>query len=335
MSFDVSKILFSDTLIPDIFIKEYLPVLDGDSARIYIYCAFLSKKSPVDPDVLANILSIPENILNECLIKLENFGLIYQKSKKITLTDLKERELNKFYRPRTSLDNETLAAKRTPSLRLNTVRHINDTFFTGQMSPSWYKKIEYWYEKFGFDDAVMVMLFNHCSQALAKKNSTVPRGQNYIETVAGQWAEKGIKTPEQLDVYLNECEKYNVFENTISKKANIRSIDEYQKLIVKKWYFEYKYTFEIVEEALQRASLRYKNPSMGTYDYFLTEWHNAGLRSKANIICYEDQKKKKNTENASSSVRTTPQSSMRGYENQRPYDEKYFENLEKKKGSNN
>jgi len=335
MSFEISaKMLFSDTCIPDVFIKEYLPVLDGDSVRIYIYCAFLSKNNAVDPAVLSDILGIPEDSLNENLIKLENFGLIFQKSKKIILTDLKENELNKFYRPRTSLDDNKPELKKLPSVRVNTVKHISDTFFAGQMSNSWYKEIEYWYEQFGFDDAVMAMLFNHCAKSLIKKNSSLSRGREYVKAVARQWAEKGIKTPEQLDNYLMECDKYNTFKNMIAKKANIKNIDDYQNKIIEKWYYNYKYTFDIIEEALKKSVL-YKNPSLSTYDHFITEWHEAGLKSKSEILSHEEQKKQKYKENKPSNSLNSPNplnSSMREYENQRPYDEKYFENLEKKKG---
>ena len=37
------SILYSDTLLPDIFINEYMPSMDGDCVKIYIHCLFLSK----------------------------------------------------------------------------------------------------------------------------------------------------------------------------------------------------------------------------------------------------------------------------------------------------
>ena len=44
MLFDSYKsILYSDTLVPDIFITEYMPLMDSNSVKVYLYCLFLSK----------------------------------------------------------------------------------------------------------------------------------------------------------------------------------------------------------------------------------------------------------------------------------------------------
>lgn len=332
MAFEFSaKMLFSDTLLPDIFIKEYLPVLDGDSVRVYLYCVFLAKKGAVDPAPLADLLEITEVQLSESLTKLEAFGLIQQKAKKLSIADLKERELHKYFRPRTALDSQqSTGVRRNSSLRNNTVKHISDTFFAGQMSNSWYGEIDLWYEKYKFDDAVMVMLFNHCAQSLSKSGQSLSRSREYVRKVAESWAKEGIQTPEQLDHYLMEYDKYKVFRNTIVKKAGIRNLDDYQETVFSKWYFEYNYSFDIVEEAL-RKSVSLKNASVGTYDLYITEWFKAGLRTKEAVVEYEEQKRKqyKESKQKQSSV-PAAKTSVWNYEGQRKYDDDYFEQLEKK-----
>ena len=37
------SLLFSETMIPDIFFAEYLSAIPGDYVKIYFYIAFLSK----------------------------------------------------------------------------------------------------------------------------------------------------------------------------------------------------------------------------------------------------------------------------------------------------
>ena len=54
MVFDVNlSILYSDTLIPDVFISEYMPSLESDFIKVYIYCVFLGKyrKNPSSEDI--------------------------------------------------------------------------------------------------------------------------------------------------------------------------------------------------------------------------------------------------------------------------------------------
>jgi len=44
MIFEACKsILYSDTLVPDIFITEYMPSMSSDYVKVYLYCLFLSK----------------------------------------------------------------------------------------------------------------------------------------------------------------------------------------------------------------------------------------------------------------------------------------------------
>jgi len=41
MFFESCKsILYSDTLVPDIFITEYMPLLSSDSVKVYLYSLF-------------------------------------------------------------------------------------------------------------------------------------------------------------------------------------------------------------------------------------------------------------------------------------------------------
>lgn len=326
-----AKSLFSDTQIPDVFIKDYLPELDGDSVRVYIYYIFLAKSGTSSPDKLWEFLGITEKQFEECMTKLETFGLITQRNKKVAICDLKEKELNKFYRPRTALDPEKSSVKKPSSLRANTIKHISDTFFAGQMGNSWYSAIDLWYEKYGFDDAVMVMLFTHCASHLSKSGQSLSRGREYVRKVAENWAKEGIRTPEQLDKYLMEYDKYKAFRNTIVKKAAIKNLDDYQEEVISKWFFDYKYSFDIVELALKK-SVSLKNISVQTYDLFITEWFKAGLRTREAIAAYEENKRKNYLEKKSARENSVnkPDSSVWNYDGQRDLDDSYFENLEKR-----
>ncbi len=51
------------------------------------------------------------------------------------------------------------------------------------MPTTWYPDIELWFKKYGFDDEVMMALFNHF---LINLHYT----KNYIQTVADAWAKK-------------------------------------------------------------------------------------------------------------------------------------------------
>jgi transcription initiation factor IIE alpha subunit len=99
MIFDTNiSMLYSDTLIPDVFISEYMPSLESDFIKVYIYCLFLSKyrKKPSSEDI-AKKLELQTQRVKEALVRLEELGLISRGTNEnvITITDLKEREIKK------------------------------------------------------------------------------------------------------------------------------------------------------------------------------------------------------------------------------------------------
>ena len=71
------SLLFSETIIPDIFFAEYLPEIPGDCVKLYMYMNFLSKfNKTVKLNDLSKKLSLPLKSISEGVQILENHGLI-------------------------------------------------------------------------------------------------------------------------------------------------------------------------------------------------------------------------------------------------------------------
>lgn len=343
MAFEISaKALFSDTQVSDIFVKEYISALDGDSVKVYLLCIYLAKEAPtIELAQLPKALTMDQTAVERCLTLLQSFGLLQVKQDQIQLCDLKEKALNQYYRPKESVDPIRTTPRRNASntVRENTMKHISDTFFDGQMNHLWYREIDVWFEKYGFEDAVMIMLLQHCENLIGRSGLNT----KYAATVAETWAKAGVKTVEELDRYMMQYDKYKEFRRAVTKNAAIRNLDKYQEAVLEKWFFTYGYGFDIVEEALKK-SVSLKNPSIATYDLYLTEWHQAGLTTKDAVIAYEVEKKKKYQ-----AQRATGNSNVAGtgaaakgnganasgwkYEGQRKYDDAFFDALEKKAGN--
>lgn len=86
--------------------------------------------------------------------------------------------------------------------KLKAIEDINMKFFNGIMSPSWYEDIDLWFSKYGFDEQVMVSLFKYCYERCAMHI-------RYIQKVAKEWAENNIKTPKDLELYIQKKEEEN------------------------------------------------------------------------------------------------------------------------------
>lgn len=320
---EYKSILYSDTLVPDIFITEYMPSMDCDFVKVYIYCLFLSKHNKqISTDELANILMLEKDKVKSALLYLESVGIISRKDNRIVFADLKEKEIKKMYRLKaTSTPEEAVFSSERNKLRNKTVSAINNAFFQGLMPPTWYTDIDSWFDKYGFEEDVMYALFQLCFDKKCLN-------KNYIMKVADNWYSKGIKNSFDLDKYFIEYEKINNIKLNIVKKLKLkRMLTEYEETYVEKWINEFGYDFDIIEIALKRTTST-PNPSFEYINSIICDWHSKQLKSKDEIQSYEKEYHK-NKKAASSKNKTAANAGIPQHGNfeQRKYDKDYFENL--------
>ena len=186
--------LFSNTTIPDIFFTEYLPQANGDYIKIYLYILFLSK---YDKDIKVNDLckklGLSLKIVQDGMKYWEDEGVITKKNTGYVLNNLQEIELHHLYKPKASLSAEQIQKSAESQKRAKTIEYINNKFFSGLMPTTWYPDIELWFQKYHFDDEVMIALFEYCFDKSALH-------RNYIQAVADAWAKNSIKTYNDLDI---------------------------------------------------------------------------------------------------------------------------------------
>ena len=84
-------LLFSQTILPDIFFAEYLPEMSGDCLKLYLYMAFLSKyNKTVKLNDLSKKLSLPLKTINESIDFLEKKELILKKTSGYIIVNLQD-----------------------------------------------------------------------------------------------------------------------------------------------------------------------------------------------------------------------------------------------------
>lgn len=312
------SIIYSDTLVPDIFINEYMPTMDGDYVKIYIHCLFLSKHNKfATVKDLAKKLDIEVTKVKDALIYLESLGIITRKetnSNSILLTDIKEKEINKLYRLKTtSTPEEAILSSERNKKRNEIITVIKNKFFQGLMSPSWYTDIDAWFDRYQFEEDVMFALFQYCydHNGLSK---------NYIIKVADSWHSKGIKNSFDLDNYSMEYQNFKDVKGKIIKKLKLsRNLTEYEDKFVEKWINEYKFNFSIIELCLKKTTAK-TNPNFNFLDSVISEWHTNGMKTEEDIIVYEKSKRQNGVKTAAKQS-VIPQHT--NFE-QRKYDEDYY-----------
>lgn len=321
MVFDANlSLLYSDSPIPDVFISEYMPSLESDFVKVYIYCVFISNhKINITVDEIAKKLELQPARVREALSRLEEICLISRSAADnvISLTDLKEREIKKLYRMKnTSSPDDAACSTDRSKKRSRFISSINNAFFQGVMSPSWYMDIDAWFDKYQFEEDVMYALFKHCSDYKGLS-------RQYIAKVADSWHSKNIKNSFDLDRYSMETQKIKDIRGKIMKKLRKQGyLTEYEDAYVERWVVDFGYDFEIIELALKRTTSA-RSPSFEYINKILTSWHDKGYKTKEEILSTDENSRA--TDRVKSKSRSA--APQKGNFEQRKYTDEDFEKL--------
>ena len=281
------SMLFSSTDIPDVFFTEYLSLASGDFIKVYLYLIFLSK---YDKDIKLNDLSkklaLDFKTIQEALKFWEELGIIVKKPTGYIISNLQEIELQKLYSPKLTSSPEDIKKNAKNQYRAKAIENINNQYFQGLMPLSLYTDIDLWFNKYGFDEQVMISLFNYCYEKSALH-------KNYIQAVADAWSKNNIKTFTDLDSYFEKQEKLNTIKKSISKKLRYpRPFNEYEEAYITKWVVDYGYSFEIIELALKRTTSK-ANVGFDYLDKIISDWKERNLRTVNDIQNYTNNLKQK------------------------------------------
>lgn len=307
-----SPMLFSNTELPDIFFTEYLSQSKGDYIKVYLYIIFLSKYGKdVKINDLSKKLELDFKVIQDAIKYWEDLGVITKKNTGYIINNLQEIELHKLYKPKVALSAEAQKQTAQNQRRAQAIENINNEFFQGIMSPSWYSDIELWFKKYNFDEEVMIALFRYCFNRSALH-------RNYIQTVADAWHSNKIQNFNDLDNYYAKQEKLNILYKSITKKLGYnRQLTQYEQAYVQKWSIDYGFSFDIIEIALKKTTSKV-NPNFDYLDKLLTDWHDRNFKTIAEIEIFLSQLKQKKKDVKDLEKKTS-------YQN---YDQRKYDNLD-------
>ena len=292
------SLLFSETMIPDIFFSEHLSELPGDYLKIYMYIIFLSKYGKdIKLTDLSKKLNIPLKSINDGMKFLEEQKLVTKKTTGYVIVDLQEQTLHNLYTPNLTMSKEKIEQTSKNKSNAKAIEHINNMYFQGIMGPSWYNDIDLWFRKYNFDEQVMIALFDYCY-----KRSALHR--NYIQTVADAWAANKVQTWSDLDKYYEKQETLKKKKKSIAKKlGKYNGLTQYEDAYIENWIINFGYDMSIIEIALKRTTFK-QNPTFEYINNIITDWHDRNLKTPSEITAFVEQRKKqeKNTKDLKSQV---------------------------------
>ncbi len=271
--------LFEITEISNVFFTEYIAEAPAVAVKVYIYLLYYTKyNKEISLNDLPKILGITYNEMNNALEYWINRGVMIRKEYGYTLTSLETIELHKLYKPKIGLTVDEIKKNGKDQYKEKTIQAINDKYFQGMMSTSWYNDILLWFKKYGFSEEVMLALFEQ-----GYKNGAVQH-RNYLLAVADVWAANKVKTHNDLDSYYIKLDKLNALEKNIKKSLKMhRSLSSFETDIIKRWAVEFCYGFDVINLALAET-VKISNPSFKYVDKILEDWYKKGLETKEDVL---------------------------------------------------
>ena len=117
----------------------------------------------VDLLTLSKQIGSTIEIVKKSFEKLSSLGLVTKTPKGYIINDVREIDINKLYTPKlvSSLEEATENAEKNQE-RLRAISTINNTYFKGLMSPTWFTEIDTMITKYNFSEEVLLTLFTDC-----------------------------------------------------------------------------------------------------------------------------------------------------------------------------
>ena len=292
-------VMFETTEIPDIFFSEYLNSMPGDFLKIYLYMIFLSKYSgEININDLSKKLALSVKTINEGMNYLEKEGFVLRNQEGFIITNLQEKTLNNIYTLKMENSSEKIEQNAKNKERIKLIQYLNNKYFQGIMGPTWYTDIDIWMDKFGFDEQVMISLFDYCYRKSALH-------KNYVQAVADAWRLNKIKTIDDLENYYKSQEKLMKIKKEIAKKLGRKgSLTQYEEAYIETWINEYNYDLSIIEIALKRTTLN-ANPNFEYINNMIKDWHERNLTTPEQVNEFLEMRKqqKKTTKDIKQNVK--------------------------------
>ncbi len=160
--------------------------------------------------------------------------------------------------------------------------YIAEQYLKKHMTPRDTEVFAYLYDGLHMSAELLEYLVEYCVQG----GHTNIR---YIEKVALDWNEKGLKDAEAAKAYSSGFTKNSFAVMRAFGLANRRPGD-IEKEYIERWFLKYGFTKELVLEACNRTMKATQSPSFSYAEKILSEWYKAGVRNLRDVSAL-DQKR--------------------------------------------
>ncbi len=264
------------------FMEKWGRFAKGEYLQIYLYILYvwekdkkilpiseLAKKLDKDRDVVENAIDfwITADVLTKS-------GRSYEISDGESKTANKQEKAKSSLRERPSYSSAEIDAVAARNESIDVLFRQAESILGRILSPSDFELIYSFVDWLGLPVEVIVMLLRFA----ASRGKT---GKRYLETVAIDWADKGIDNYESAEEYIREIELKLSNEGKIRAILGIydRALTQTEKKYIKAWTFEREIPSELVAEAYDRTVAATGKLSWAYMNKILMSWNEEGLKT--------------------------------------------------------
>ncbi len=278
------------TVISNDFLDRFLPEANGDFLRVYLWLlrAVGDDAATITLGSVADRLNCTEADVRRALRYWQREGVLsVTQDEDGTITEIaftgSEGRTDSREEPEEPPKSSDITSERMAELGER--EDIRELFFIAQnylgkpLSRSEMQKICFFYDGLHFSPDLIDYLIDYC----VSRNH---KSFYYIEKVALNWKEQGIRTVHEARV---QAGSYHREYYDILKALGIDNhhpVDAEVK-IMKKWLEKYHFSMDIIREACTRTVMNASKPSLNYADSILSRWNTNGVKTLEDIAALD------------------------------------------------
>ena len=286
------------TSVPNLFIDEYMADANDAQLKIYLYLIrMMNDNLPTSISDIADKFNYTEKDVERALRYWESRQLLsleYDAAHNLSGIEVLPLEnacepprqtpritpVLSFVRPTKNIENAAVASAETAPKRfgqnedIEQLAAIAEQYVGRPLTKADTDKLLFIYDELGFSAELIDYLVQHC----------VERGKKdfrYMQKVAISWHEQGITSPKEAQ---DTSRKYATTVYTIMKSLGKSAAPATKELnYIDKWTKEYGFLLDVIQEACDKTTMSTDSHRFEYADRILSSWHEAGIRTKADI----------------------------------------------------
>jgi DnaD/phage-associated family protein len=267
------------TMVSNSFIGHFMTDANGDYVKVYLYLLYVSGgNGTFSMNGASDFLGTSEKALGKALEYWEKTGLI-----KLFRNSAGEIENLELINADAAVENtgsvvaqyamkpdealvspEVMAALNTDNVpALNSTYHIVEKYLGRLLNARDITLINNLYEKREFSAELIIYLYEYCTNGGHREPS-------YIEKVASNWVDEGVKTIEDART---ASVKYNKTYKLVMKTFGENRLPaEIEREYIDKWSNIFHMSDEVIKEACNRTIINSHRPDFKYADGIISSW---------------------------------------------------------------